>query len=301
MIDLGFPVIGEFDRREAARFSGLISAPPDELTQQVAVLQSSRHSRIARPPESQIPDEWFPEYLQEENQGGTSTCCANAGTTVAEIGAYIAGRGLVVQLSRRFLYWFGKQLEGTPAWQDKGLRIETACLVAHRMGICLESTVPWYPRGEYAPGIPNEAQAKEEARKYMLGRYDEIATYDELDTFVTSGQGAVLIGLHWTTGLRDTREEFLSRHPGGGWLGGHAVAIAPWKKRGGERWYGMVNSHAGWGGRRQVKYFSPGMWDAWLRERAYGPARGWSDMAVPKLRPMDWGQLRWGAGNSLRG
>lgn len=271
----------------------------EESRRFAAVRQSLRPLLVQAPRSDRVPAEFVPEFLVNEDQGQTNTCCAHAKTTAGEVCHFIASRGRPTQFSRRAAYWWIKQADGSSPREDQGATIGSAARVGRETGFCPESLVPWYPSGRYEPGLPDEAGAKREAAKFVLGSVTELRNYAELDTFLSSGLGAVCFGIWWTSGIADlSGVEFCERDPGGQRLGGHAVCGAGWKTRGGERWPGLINSHRGWGNARQTVYFAPRVWDRWLSQSEFG-AFGFSDMRVPEVRPLDWSEVAWGGGDNF--
>lgn len=245
-------------------------------------------------PVGEVPERYDTAWLRPENQGGTSSCCGHALSACGEGCYQIANRGEITQFSRRAAYAWAKATDNSPANQDAGATIGAAVIVANRIGFAPEALVPWYPGGQFQPGVPNEAEAKRAAEAFRVRAVGDIRNYDELDRWCTSGAGWVVSGWLWTTGWGGMAgQEFLDFLPGGRALGGHALAIGGWITRGGERWYGIHNSHgAEWGTQGRV-WCSPRVMDGLIRGSQFG-FKGISDMASPEPRPMDWTKVSFG-------
>lgn len=249
----------------------------------------------------QIPAEFLPAFLRCEDQGVTNTCAAHAVTTAGEVCYHIASRGMDTQLSRRAAYTWAKQIDGSSPNQDAGATISAVVLASQRIGFCDELTVPWYPAGQYVSGMPNEAAAREEAAKQRVGSAGDIRTYEQLDQWLTSGHGAVVCGIAWTTGWDAVRGvDTVDALPQGTYRGGHALSYVGWTTRAGERWPYLANSHGPAWGRNGLVAVSPRVVDTLVRGSQFG-FRGISDLAVPEVREWDWLTMQAGTEPSMRG
>lgn len=236
----------------------------------------------------QIPADFIPSFLRCEDQGATNTCAAHAVTTAGEVCYHIASRGDDTQFSRRAAYAWSKEIDGSSPNHDQGATISAVALVSQRTGFCPEQIVPWYPAGRFVRGVPNEMAAKQEASKFRIGSLGDIRTYDQLDQWLTSGHGAVVCGIEWTTGWDELQGvEYLDHLPQGEYRGGHALAWCGWTNRAGERWPILVNSHGQRWGRNGLLAVNPRVVDTLARNSQFG-FKGISDLSTPVVREWDW-------------
>lgn len=263
----------------------------ESLEQQHAADLAKLHAPLAvsAPAAGDIPDALDTSWFREEDQGAFNSCCGNANAGLGEYLHWIGTSGDVQQFSRRWMYVRTKHRDGTPG-VDNGASISGGMLVAAEEGYALESLVPYWKPGErYSPVIPNAVVAQRDAATRKLRSVVDLRSYDELDRWLTSGAGGVLIGIDWTTGQSDFRSPFMEFEPGGRSVGGHALWLGGWVTRGGERWPYMHNSHRGWGIRCRAA-INPKIVDKWCRTSRFG-VKGGSDMTVPETRTIDFSKV----------
>jgi hypothetical protein len=258
----------------------------DEAQHSAALAKLHAPLSVSAPPATAIPDTLDTSWFREEDQGAFNSCCGNANAGMGEYLHWIGTGGQVLQFSRRWMYIETKRLDGSLA-ADNGATISGGMLAANRVGYALEDLVPYWKPGErYSPDIPGEAKARLDAATRKLRSVVDLRSYDDLDRWLTSGAGGVLLGIDWTTGQQDFRAPLMDAEPGGRVVGGHALWIGGWVTRGGERWPYLHNSHRGWGIRSRTAV-NPRIIDKWCRTSRFG-VKGGSDLTVPVARTVNF-------------
>lgn len=250
---------------------------------------------VSAPASKDIPDTLDTSWFREEDQGPRNTCCGNANAGLGEYLHWVGTGGEVLQFSRRWMYVrtkirdFNTGMGGSPE-VDNGASISGGMLVAAHEGYALESLVPyWKPNERYSTAIPNAEAAAKDAATRKLRSVVDLKSYDDVDRWLTSGAGGVLLGIDWTTGQLDFRSPFMEFEPGGRSEGGHALWLGGWVTRGGERWPFMHNSHKFWGIRSRAA-INPRIIDKWCRTSRFG-VKGGSDLTVPAARTINFATL----------
>lgn len=128
------------------------------------------------------------------DQGTLGSCTANA--IVSGLREYIelqtlTGEKDFVELSRLFLYWHERFVEGTVD-EDEGATIRTGMKVLHKIGVCPESLHP-YEIDKFKEK-PSE-KADQEASSYRIDAYRRIVGLNGLKMALADGK-PVVIGFH---------------------------------------------------------------------------------------------------------
>lgn len=135
-------------------------------------------------------------WLRYEDQKRHPSCVGNALAAVAEVVYFVATSGDIVQLSRWFAYIQSQKYSSGNLGEGEGAFISGAVKAAQKVGVCLESTVP-YPRDYHRKFTP---AAIDEAAKYRMFSERRITNYDNLRLWHDAGVGAAIIGRAWGRG-----------------------------------------------------------------------------------------------------
>jgi hypothetical protein len=172
-------------------------------------------------------------------QGPRPTCVAFASTAGHE-----ALRGLTDELSKEFLHWAAKQIDGRP---PGGTTLEAAANALAQDGEPLESLWPYDSRrDETDPGYgpSSDACADAATRRLPLGQ-PVLPTYDSVRAAVDRVAGPfVLIGVEIHDGWWSVGADGLIDHRPGPGLGGHALVVAGYREVAGNHHLLIRNS---WG------------------------------------------------------
>jgi hypothetical protein len=131
-----------------------------------------------------------------ENQQGTNSCTANAGSSACEL--WTARAGTKKNFSRTFLYWcLRERIEKTG--EDRGAYTRDICKTLAETGICEEALWPW-EKGVFARPTPEAYTA---AQSYRAGRYERIMAYQyrQMKTALALGQ-PIIVGMSLRTPFR---------------------------------------------------------------------------------------------------
>jgi C1A family cysteine protease len=176
------------------------------------------------------------------DQGYLGSCTANALTAFREYLEIKDGKA-VDPLSRLFVYWHEREIEGTVN-TDSGASLRDGMKVLAKIGVCPESVWP-YVEDRFAEK-PSEA-AEATAGKYRIAEYHRVQTVDDLFAALASGQPVVVGILVWesfeSTG-KDGIVPATSPATGDKPLGGHAMLACGYKTINGRRYVLLRNS---WG------------------------------------------------------
>ncbi len=99
-------------------------------------------------------DEYIiPEFTPISNQNPLNSCTANAALDALEILTGLENANDVVQLSRLFVYWNARELDGNTATDDGTyIRLVFDCIM--KFGVCPENMWPYVPQNVYTkPGL----------------------------------------------------------------------------------------------------------------------------------------------------
>lgn len=268
---------------------GLVSATNEIVRQFQMVLQPM--PLLTSAPVN-VPAEFSIPGFKSDDQGQRNFCHAHASTSVAEGCHYLATHRLR-QFSRRFAGILNMRRDGSDA-SDRGASIESSAMVLKETGSAPEELLAYFSAGErYTNHIPKQCFVA--ADDFKCGGVFRARSYDEFDRGVAlAGLGFGLFGTDWSDRWANVRtEQFGKEVLGGG--GGHALSNVRWKTFGGERWYGVDNSHSGWGiDGKMFAFASPSLIDWLCRNSIYGVFVV-SDMKVERdapVKPRNWDWLK---------
>lgn len=155
------------------------------------------------------------------DQGKIGSCTANAG-----VAAYMMLKGTADALSRLFLYYEERRLEGTTG-SDAGATMRSIGKALSKAGVCAEALWP-YLEENYDDDPPEEADKDAEGRR--IAAYRKLPGLDAIKKYIATSSRPVMIGMEVygsfesdeaeKTGvipMPDTDKETL--------LGGHAVLV----------------------------------------------------------------------------
>lgn len=190
-------------------------------------------------PEEIDPRKLFPKHRWVEQQAAQGACGGHANTNVVEYCCGIATGEDPVHLSRQAAYIAAQQVSGIRG--DRGSTISGNVQVAKR-GLPPETIWP-YP-GRYVPTPPVSWEKIWEAGKpFQIAKSVVLRSYSDVYRWLSSGTGAVIIGIRWGVPNAAVIESFSDRG------GGHAVALMGYTKRvdrQGRKYLLLLNS---WGSR----------------------------------------------------
>jgi len=121
------------------------------------------------------------------DQSKLGSCTANAIVSGLRQFLQIKDKAPNVVLSRLFLYWHERQLEGTLG-KDEGAQIRTGMKLLKNMGVCLEKDFP------YIISTYNDAPSKEAqdgADSYKIASYSRLNDLEMLKTALAEGYPVV--------------------------------------------------------------------------------------------------------------
>jgi hypothetical protein len=112
------------------------------------------------------------ERTPVSNQGRAGSCVCNALPDAFEILLGLDNPGSVRQLSRRFLYWASRELDGLET-MDEGTHIASAAHQLTYVGVCEEQYFPYSDTQEMIVG----AEAKPHLSHYTMASANKLAAY----------------------------------------------------------------------------------------------------------------------------
>lgn len=226
-------------------------------------------------------------WLKVEHQGPLSSCVGNAESSVFEVCNYIKTAGGIVHVSRWFAYIQAQKASGFFG-ADQGASIDGARRAAENIGNCLETTLPYPNPARYVTTIPQAAIA--EAGDHQLLSHLVHRSYADNFRFIASGQGGIIIGVDWTTGMRACTGVMELSTLKGGMLGGHAMAIVGYTKRkaaDGRNYLHLVNSHGTTWGNKGWAEVAPAVIDLWHQRRevmiGFSDLESWGPRNIPSF------------------
>jgi hypothetical protein len=209
------------------------------------------------------PDEIDPRnWLRIADQGPMSSCSGHAMSSCLELLNWFRTGGQVIRLSRIFAYLAAQKMDGLLG-RDTGATISGTLKAAKTFGVCLEKTFP-YPR-RYPDGIPTSALA--EAAEYRVVAHAVLCSYAEVFKFLSSGVGAIQLGIPWQQSLADN--DGVIEEARGHTFGGHTLAVLGYvahrQDQRGRKYLIVANSHGlGWGD-SGFALVAPQLFDDWGR------------------------------------
>lgn len=120
------------------------------------------------------------------DQGKLGSCTANAGTS-----AYMMLKKLNLELSRLFLYYEERRLEGNTE-EDAGATMRSIGKALHKVGICTEKLWP-YIEEKYNQSPP--ANANDDASNRKIAAYRKLSSITEIKHYLAEKNSPVLIGM----------------------------------------------------------------------------------------------------------
>jgi C1A family cysteine protease len=163
---------------------------------------------------------WCPPVF---DQGEIGSCTANASCAAL---AFLERRGPDDRLfSRLFVYYYTRQVEGTPPADDAGAQIRTVMKVLARTGVPYEQTWPYDPPHERYAARPSE-DARAEAERHKVLFYYRCSTLATVRASLAQGF-PVVFGFSMPENMTSDECRQYGRvrypEPGEKLLGGHAV------------------------------------------------------------------------------
>jgi C1A family cysteine protease len=158
------------------------------------------------------------------DQGQLGSCSANAGVANKMI-----LDGIATPLSRLFLYYKEREMEGTIA-EDAGASMRDICKALNKFGVCEEAFMP-YDISKFADSPSNEALAN--ASKYTIKSYSSLSNLGAVKAFLATQQKPVLLGMEVYESFESAKVAKSGKLPipkeGEQMLGGHAVLAVGYK------------------------------------------------------------------------
>jgi len=122
------------------------------------------------------------------DQGDLGSCTANAGCTCRAM----LLRDEQIQLSRMFLYYSERELEGKTK-KDVGASLRDTCKSIYKVGVCQEIYMPYDPEKFM---IPPSKRAKINAREYKITAYKSLSSLNEIKQSIALRQQPVLLAMN---------------------------------------------------------------------------------------------------------
>ncbi len=216
-----------------------------------------------------------------EDQGSSSTCAANAGTSCGEWVWFLAA-GEMVQLSRNYLYAKAGDFDGTH--RDVG-RTLGSIIKAMQGGVCREDLMPFTVPPTVQ--IPSGAEADAITRKVTHTIDVRSGGYSSVRTVIGQNMGAVLIGTYWP--MRYDSGYIVERYQPTG-RSGHARAwlfLSSVLDAQGRPYVWCANSHSTMAQHNGYELWSPEGIDELLRNDPWG-CTGITAMTTPQPQEVDW-------------
>lgn len=215
-----------------------------------------------------------------ENQGMSSTCAANAGTSCGEL-VWFQATGEWVQLSRDYLYAKAGDIDGSRA--DVG-RTLTSIIEAMQAGTCREDLMPFTvpPTTRIPDGCEDDA-----SQRRVTHTIDLSGGYDSVRTVIGQNMGACLIGTYWPVKYADG---YRLEHYTPTGRGGHARAwlfLSTQKDSDNRPWVWCANSHGSMAQHNGYELWSPQAINELLRSDPWG-CTGITAMSTPEPKELDW-------------
>ena len=156
------------------------------------------------------------------DQSKLGSCTANAIVSGLRQFLEIKNKAPNVVLSRLFLYWHERQLEGTLG-KDEGAEIRTGMKLLKNMGVCPEKDFP-YVISTY--NDPPSKEAQDNAEAYKIEEYSRVENLDMVKAALAEGY-PVVFGYSVYSSFKSEEATQTGRIPlpqeGEQLLGGHAV------------------------------------------------------------------------------
>ncbi|WP_052487760.1 C1 family peptidase [Gordoniibacillus kamchatkensis] len=183
------------------------------------------------------------------DQGPLGSCTANAIVSGLREYLLLQSRDSFTPLSRLFLYWHERELEGHIG-EDSGAYIRDGMKVLQQLGVCPERDYPY--RVDHFADRPT-VQAETDARAYRIAEYHRVLDLDALKAALAEQQ-PVVIGLllyesFESPEVASTGKVPLPRKTRERVLGGHAMLAVGYKNQARGQGYVIVRNSwgEGWG------------------------------------------------------
>lgn len=251
-----------------------------EALRQTAV-DFRRHvdGRFAAPPEID-PRPWH----RIENQGAMGSCQGHALSSVCEMAYHIATNE-VLQFSPLFAYYATQKIDGLLGG-DSGSTIAGGMECSKKFGACPLDVMPYPNPVRYTGVIPDAAYSA--ATSFKIRLHAVCRNYDDVFSFLASGQGGVEIGIRWGAAMTPNGDGVIEQfRPGSG---GHAVCFLGYSRRvdgQGHNYLWLANSWSEQWGDRGWAEVAP----LAVEQMARHPETvmiGLSDLSTPAPRRIDW-------------
>lgn len=191
-----------------------------------------------------------------EDQKKTLSCTANAVASAIELS--LQKQKINMNLSRTFLYWFGRVVHGKKG-KAVGLSMRSAVKAAAKYGFALEEEWKWGGNLHKEP----TPHVKRLGAKRKVAEYRRCDSIEQVKTAIANGR-PVLFGFHYSQDFRDL-DELVYRGSNKPTKGGHALVAIYYGKNG----IGVENSWSdqwGWGGMAIIPWdiFKRDAFDMWV-------------------------------------
>lgn len=235
------------------------------------------------PPAEMDPRTW----CRIENQKSMGSCQGHAQTTVCETAFRAATNGQIIQFSPLFAYYATQKIDGLNG-SDRGSTIAGGVKSAKENGQCPLDIMPYPNPVRYHWSIPEIAYKA--AKDYLIGYSLICKSYEDILSFIQTGQGAVEFGVEWNSSIVPDSKGYINDVQFGG--GGHALCFNGYTgpqelDPDGKPYLWMANSwDTVWGDKGWAKVSSRVV-TKWLNRRG-NVFIGMSDMKSPKFRKIDY-------------
>lgn len=219
-----------------------------------------------------------------ENQGAMGSCQGHALSSVCEMAYHIATNE-VIQFSPLFAYYATQKIDGLLG-SDTGSTIAGGMECSKKYGACPLDVMPYPNPVRYTGAIPDAAFSA--ATPFKIRSHAVCRNYDDVFSFLASGQGGVEIGIRWGTAMTPNGDGVIEQfRPGSG---GHAVCFLGYSRRvdgQGRNSLWLANSWSEQWGDRGWAEVAP----LAVEQMARHPETvmiGLSDLSTPAPRKIDW-------------
>jgi hypothetical protein len=218
-------------------------------------------------------------WYRFEDQSQMGSC---EGQSLAGCGefAWHVGNPDPVQFSAMAAYVWSQMEDGIQG-RDTGATLYAGRNVAHNIGFCPEELWPYPVPVKYSSHEP--AGARKAASAFKIQKSYDCRSYDDVFSFLSSGQGAVQIGINWPDEYMDVPGGIIEEYRGGS-NGGHAVFFGGYNRN---RYLQLVNSWGKQWGAGGFAYVSPRA----VQQMLQSPDTvmiGHSDLTSPAPREVDF-------------
>lgn len=197
-------------------------------------------------------------FIPVVNQGSMGACVGNSGVLCLLLANFFCG-GDMRMFSRMFAYLLAQKFSGYLG-RDQGAAVVGMAYAAEKVGICLETTMPYPSR--YSIKIPEAAYA--EGKPHILKGHTALKSYDMAFTFLKARLGGIQIGIQLVQSVDLNRNGIIEELRGSS-RGGHAMCwlgISPRKDKHGRNYLWGPNTWGkGWGNQGWAEW-SPSVVDS---------------------------------------